>query len=58
VLKLAPALIPGFGIYYGGLTAALEIGKLIPMLYKGIAGIATGDLSNSKSAQSATDVYA
>lgn len=57
-LKVAPMFIPYVGPIYGGITAALELGKLFPILYKTIEGIATGDLSNSKSAQTATNLQA
>jgi hypothetical protein len=50
--------IPGLGQIYGGMTAALEIGKLLPILYKSVAGIAAGDLSKSKSAEFANDMQA
>jgi hypothetical protein len=58
-LKIAPMFIPGVGgAIYGGVTAALEIGKLLPVLYKSIEGIATGDLTNSKTAEFANDMQA
>ena len=50
--------IPGLGQIYGGMTAALEIGKLLPILYKSVAGIAAGDLSKSKSTEFANDMQA
>ena len=58
VLKVAPMLIPYVGPVYGALTAGIELGKLFPVLFKSIEGIATGDLSTSKSAQTATDLQA
>ncbi|MFQ7444970.1 hypothetical protein [Intestinibacter bartlettii] len=51
-------LIPYVGQVYGGMTAAIEIGKLFPVLFRSIEGIAKGDLTNSKSAQTATDIQA
>ena len=57
-LKIVPMFIPGLGQIYGGMTAALEIGKLLPILYKSVAGIAAGDLSKSKSAEFANDMQA
>lgn len=58
VFKLAPMFLPVIGKFYGGLTATIELGKVLPILYKSIEGIATGDISTSKSAQTATDIQA
>ena len=48
----------GVGTAYGAMTAAIELGKTFPVLYKALAGIASGDLSNSKSAQAANEMQA
>lgn len=58
ILKVAPAFIPYVGPVYKGLSATLELGKLLPVLYKSIESIATGDISTSKSAQTATNIQA
>lgn len=58
LFKVGPMLIPYVGQVYGGMTAAIEIGKLFPVLFRSIEGIAKGDLTNSKSAQTATDIQA
>lgn len=58
VFKVAPMFIPYVGKVYGGLTAGIELGKLLPVLFKSIEGIATGDISTSRSAQNATDLQA
>jgi hypothetical protein len=50
--------IPHVGKVYGGLSATIELGKLLPILYKSIKGIASGDISTSSSAQRATDIQA
>lgn len=54
--KVGMMFIPGVGKYYGAMTAAKELGKLFPVLFKSIEGIATGDISTS--AQTATDIQA
>lgn len=56
--KVGPMLIPYVGQVYGAMTAAIELGKLFPVLFRSIEGIAKGDLTNSKSAQTATDIQA
>lgn len=56
LFKIAPIFIPGAGAWYGGITATIELGKLLPVLYKSIEGIATGDISESASAQNATNI--
>lgn len=53
---IAPMFIPGFGLYYGGFTAALELGEFLPLLYKSIAGIAAGDTSDLSSADTANSI--
>lgn len=53
---IAPMFIPGFGLYYGGFTAALELGEFLPLLYKSIAGIATGDTSDLSSVDTANSI--
>lgn len=58
VFKVAPMFLPYVGKVYGGLSATIELGKLLPILYKSIEGIATGDISTSNSAQRATDIQA
>lgn len=58
VFKVAPMFLPYVGKVYGGLTATIELGKLLPVLYKSIEGIASGDISTSRSAQTATDIQA
>lgn len=42
-------LIPGIGSWYGGVTAAMELGKFLPILWKSVAGILGGDTSNMSS---------
>lgn len=51
IFKVAPMFIPGFGQYYGGLTAAIELNKLGAVLTKAVDGIIKGDTSNSKVSQ-------
>ena len=46
VATIAPAFFPGFGQYYAAAGVALELGKLIPDLYKSIEGLLGGDTSN------------
>ena len=58
LFKVAPMFIPYVGKIYGRMTAAIELGKLLPVLYRSIEGIATGDISTSSSAQRATDIQA
>lgn len=58
LFKVGPMLIPYVGQVYGAMTAAVELGKLFPVLFRSIEGIAKGDLTNSKSAQTATDIQA
>ena len=58
LFKVAPMFIPYVGKVYGGLSATIELGKLLPVLYKSIEGIASGDISASNSAQRATDIQA
>lgn len=58
LFKVAPMFIPHVGKVYGGLSATIELGKLLPILYKSIEGIASGDISTSSSAQRATDIQA
>lgn len=55
-IKIAPMFIPGFGQAYGYFTAALELGELLPLLYKGIAGIAAGDTSDMSSVDTANTI--
>lgn len=55
-IKIAPMFIPGFGQAYGYFTAALELGELLPLLYKGIAGIAAGDTSGMSSVDTANTI--
>ena len=43
VFDLAPFLIPGFGIYYGGIKAALSLASVLPTFYKSFEGILLGD---------------
>lgn len=58
VIKTVPLFIPYFNIgkVYAAAGAIAELGKLIPTLYKSIEGIATGDLSNSKSSETANSI--
>lgn len=58
LFKVGPMFFAPIGKVYGGLTAAIELGKLLPALYRSLQGIATGDLSASRSAQTATDIQA
>ena len=58
VATVAPMLIPGVGSVYGGVTAAKELFKLMPVLWKSIAGIAAGDTSDMKSVKAANRVQA
>lgn len=53
---IAPMFIPGFGLYYGGFTAALELGEFLPLLYKSIVGIAAGDTSDLSSIDKANSI--
>lgn len=53
---IAPMFIPGFGLYYGGFTAALELGEFLPLLYKSITGIAAGDTSDLSSVDTANSI--
>jgi hypothetical protein len=46
VATIAPAFIPVFGQYYAAAGVALELGKLIPDLYKSIEGLLGGDTSD------------
>lgn len=55
-LKILPMFIPYVGQAYGYFTAALELGELLPLLYKGIAGIAAGDTSDMSSVDTANTV--
>lgn len=59
VATVGPMLIPGnIGAWYGGITAALELSKLFPVLWKTIHGIAAGDISNKESTKIANTVQA
>lgn len=55
-IKIAPMFIPGFDQAYGYFTAALELGELLPLLYKGIAGIASGDTSGMSGVDTANTI--
>lgn len=55
-LKILPMFIPYVGQAYGYFTLALELGELLPLLYKGIAGIAAGDTSNMSSVDTANTI--
>lgn len=55
-LKILPMFIPYVGQAYGYFTAALELGELLPLLYKGIAGIAAGDTSDMSSVDTANTI--
>lgn len=57
-LKIAPYFIPYVKNVYGIFNITTELGKLLPTLYKSIESIATGDISESKSAQKATNLAA
>ena len=54
--KILPMFIPYVGQTYGYFTAALELGELLPLLYKGIAGIAAGDTSDMSSVDTANTI--
>lgn len=54
--KILPMFIPYVGQAYGYFTAALELGELLPLLYKGIAGIAVGDTSDMSSVDTANTI--
>jgi hypothetical protein len=58
VVKIAPAFIPyaNIGTIYTAITSAIEVGKLLPVLYKSIYGIATNNNDNSKSVKSANEI--
>lgn len=58
LFNVIPMFIPYVNVAYGGALAAKELGKLLPILFKSIEGIATGDISNSSSAQTATKIQA
>lgn len=57
LFKVAPMFIPHVGTTYGLVTAAMELGKLLPVLYKSIEGIASGD-TNSDSRKTANNIQA
>ena len=50
VVKVAPAFIPyaNIGYIYTALNIAKDLGKLLPVMYKSIHGIATNDNSDDK----------
>lgn len=50
--KIAPSFIPYVGGFYAFTGAAIELGKLLPELYKSIEGIVTNDSSNNEIANS------
>ncbi|MGV8961984.1 MAG: hypothetical protein ACOH2V_01205 [Candidatus Saccharimonadaceae bacterium] len=41
--QIAPFVIPGFNIYYGGVSAALGLASVLPTFYKAFEGILLGD---------------
>lgn len=49
VAKLAPMFVPGVNMVYGGISAVMELGKLLPIMEQTVEGLISGDLSNSKS---------
>lgn len=55
-VQIAPYFIPVFNKFYAAFTASLQLGKTLPVLYKSIEGIASGDASNSKSMQNANSL--
>lgn len=56
VVKVAPLFIPGVGGWYAGLGAAMELGKLLPTLYKSITGIASGDITGRSDTKAANEI--
>lgn len=56
LVTVAPMFIPGVNYVYGGITAALELGEVFPLLYKSVAGIAYGDTSNMSSMNTVNDI--
>lgn len=57
-VKLIPFFIPGVNTIYTSLIVAQNLGSALPALYKSIEGIATDDISKSKSAQTVTNIEA
>ena len=41
--EIAPLLIPGVGIYYGGIKAAVTLASVLPTFYKSFEGLIMGD---------------
>lgn len=58
LFNTVPMFIPYVNVAWGSALAVKELGKLLPVLFKSIEGIASGDTSNSKSAQKATNIQA
>ena len=52
IAKIAPSFIPYVGGFYAAAGASMELGKLLPELYKSIEGIVDNDSSNNKTANS------
>ena len=42
--SIAPYLIPGFNVWYGGIQAAIGLSAVLPTFYKAAEGIFTGDV--------------
>jgi hypothetical protein len=45
--EIAPLLIPGFNVYYGGMKMALGLAKVLPTFYKAIEGVIAGESTSS-----------
>lgn len=56
VAKVAPMFIPYVGQWYGFFGASAQLGKLLPVLYKAVNGIASGDISDKKSTEIANNI--
>lgn len=45
--QIAPYLIPGFNLYYGGVSAAIGLASVLPTFYKAFEGILMGETKTS-----------
>lgn len=43
IARIAPYVIPGFNLGYGGFVAAINMAAVLPTFYKSIEGLITGD---------------
>ena len=57
-VKIIPYFIPVVREVYGVFNIAQELGKLLPVLYKSIEGIATNNTSDSESVKTANTIQA